>query len=658
MTERLLGLPVRSRARTAACAAALFVFYVLTMSRSLSLYDSPELALVAEQFGLGHPFGQPLHTIVGGLLARLPGVEPLVALNGLSALAGALTVIPATSFAEALVRPAPGFPDGDVRFVAPTIALVGVHPALWEPATRIEVYPLAVFFALWAAARFASAVLDESRGRGPFFATGLGLGLSASANLVCAAVVALAMAPRLVMAAVRREIPRSAIGWVVLGGALGLVTYTYVFAVAAREDVVVWGAPTDRASIAHYFTAADFASKGVSSWAEWWNHVGALFIWSLRNGLLALLVAGFAGYSIYARKRGLGRFFYNATLVFFVALVARNGVFAPDVLDYNGYFAIPSWLAAAGVGLFTAYLAARKMRFGAASLVAVTLLIAVAPPAPHERTRHRDAFTEHIAQQALWAAPPDAILVVERDHWVGPLLYLQEQRGTRPDVAVVAFGLASSGWFWRLLQRRHPDLAPFALRGPNGRTARVRRFLDANSERPVQVERATLAHKLGLRTCPSEWLLDTGPSCTPEPVAPRPAIVRHAAAALAELHTGSPGTDGLIALLTFDRGHDLYVQGFPRTAIASLLAGVPAPNDAPAADLSSVPTRVQPSVRTAPTYQPPVALGHPARNLHYAAFIAHATGATELARYLAGLSDALGPVTPKFASSSASPANL
>ncbi|MBW2509890.1 MAG: DUF2723 domain-containing protein, partial [Deltaproteobacteria bacterium] len=134
VTERLLGLPVGSRRATAGAAFALFSFYLLTMSRSLSMYDSPELALVAEQLGLGHPFGQPLHTMLGALVSHLPGLDPLIALNGLSALAGALSVIPATSLAEALLRPKPGCPDGDRRWVAPTIALLGVHPALWEPS--------------------------------------------------------------------------------------------------------------------------------------------------------------------------------------------------------------------------------------------------------------------------------------------------------------------------------------------------------------------------------------------------------------------------------------------------------------------------------------------------------------------------------------------
>jgi hypothetical protein len=234
--------------------------------------------------------------------------------------------------------------------------------------------------------------------------------------------------------------------------------------------------------------------------------------------------------------------------------------------------------------------------------------------------------------------------------------YLQEQRGVRPDVTLLAYGLSSSEWFWRYLHRRHPDLAPVELRDPGGRNARVRRFLDANSSRAVQIDRVALADELGLHTCPSEWLLNVRTHC--DGAVHEPGLARYAAAALAELQEGSPGTDGLIALVTLDRGHDLYSQGFPRAAIASLLGGVPRIDGMEEVDLSSVPDRIQPAVRPTPSYDPPVALGHPARNLQYASTIAHATGATRLGVYLARLSNALGPAQPKFTALPASPANL
>ena len=656
MTKQLLGLPVSSRRATSVSALALFAYYALTMCRSLSMYDSPELALVAEQLGLGHPFGQPLHTLLGALVARLPGIDPLIALNGLSALAGALTVVPATSFAEALLRPDAECPRGDTRLVAPTIALIGVHSALWEPSTRIEVYSLAVFFALWAAARFVNAVIERDSSWHPYLATGLALGLSAGANPICAFGVALAMTPRLFIAALQKEIPRTSIAWVTLGGLMGLAVYVYVFIVAGRQDVLVWGAPTTATSILHYFSAADFRDKAVASWSGWVSHFKALLTWSLYNGLVALWLAGFAGFALYVRRRGLGRFFYTATLFFFLAFVARNGVFATDVLDYAGYLSIPTWLGATGSGLFVAYLGGRNAWGAAGAIAAVLVLVMISTPAPNARTRHLDSFTEDIALEALEAAPADAILIVGQDHWIAPMLYLQERRPIRPDVVLLPYGLAASEWYWDFLFRRHPGLQLIELRAPGGRDARIRRLLRANPERPVQVERVSLATRLGLPTCPSEWLLDVRDRCRPS--FDEPALARSSAAALAELGNGSPGTDGLIALVTLQRGHDLYSQGLPRAAIATLLAGTPRFEGLGDIDLSRVPKHIEPATRPVPLYEPRVALGDAAQNLHYASVIARATGAEALGRQLWALSNAVGPVEPKFAPLPASPDNL
>ena len=468
MTERLLGLPVRSRRGTALATAALLIVYLLTMSRSLSLYDSPELALVAEQLGLGHPFGQPLHTLLGGLLTRVPGIDPLFALNALSAVAGALTVVPATSLAEALLLSPSDTPPADSRFVAPTIALLGLHPALWEPSTRIEVYPLAILLALWAAARFANAVLARNPAPRPYLTTGIALGLAASSNIVCAAGVALAMTPRLLIGVGRRELPRRAIGLIMAGGLCGLMTYAYVFVVAGRQDVVVWGAPTDAKSIEHYFTAADFTYKSVASWSEWWGHVGEVMLWTLRNGVLAILLAGFTGYALYARRRGLGRFFFNFSIVFFVAFVARDGMFAPDVLDQGAYLSVPIWIATAGMGLFIAYLGGRNAWLGMGGLSVVLLFVMLMPPAPHQRTRNLDYFTHDIAVEALQSAPEGAVVIVAKDHWIGPMWYVQEQEHVRPDVVLLAYGLSASEWYWRFLYRRHPALTPIRAPRPRG----------------------------------------------------------------------------------------------------------------------------------------------------------------------------------------------
>ena len=254
------------------------------------------------------------------------------------------------------------------------------------------------------------------------------------------------------------------------------------------------------------------------------------------------------------------------------------------------------------------------------------------------------------------AAPQDAIVIVENDHWVAPMLYVQQRQGVRPDVVILAHGLASSEWYWIYTYRSHPGLQLIELRGPGGRTGRIRRFLDANSDRPVQVERVAMAIRLGLRVCPSDWMLDIRRRC-PEPNG-EPALARAAAAELPILGNGSPGTASWIALMTLQRGHDLYMLGLPRSAVATLLSGVPQIEALTEIDLAAVPSRISAMEHPHPAYRPRVALGDPAQNLHYAALIATMTGAMEVGSYLARLSDAVGPVTPNFTALPASPDNL
>lgn len=653
--DRLLGLPVPHRRLTALSTIAVFVFYVLTMSRSLSMYDSPELALVAEQLGLGHPLGQPLHTILGALVSHLPGIDPLIALNGLSALAGALTVIPMASLAQTLWQANGHGPRRGGRMLAPTIAIVGMLPILWEPSTRIEVYPVAAFLGLWGAARLATA-RGDARNTVHYLGVGLAVGLSASVNVICALGVALASFPVIAAGLIRRTTSPRDVATLVAGGLFGLTPYGYVFLVAARKDVVVWGAPTDLAAIRHYFTAADFTPKQVGSVSEWLAHVGDLLFWSLHNGLFALMLTGFVAFLVFRKPNFFGSSLLGITLVFFVSFVARNGVFATDVLDYLGYLAIPSWIAASGVGLFVAHIASRKILLGVGALALVALFVGLSNPRPLERTRHLDEYTKELATQALQSAPPNAVLVVEQDHWIGPIWYLQERLGVREDVVLVAYGLSASEWYWKHLYRRHPSLHDFALRGRGGKAARVQRFLEANEGRPVQIERVALANLLGLETCPANWLLDVTETCVVNESIP--ALATLSATTLDRIGQGSPGTDGLIALVTLDRGYDLWTHGLPRAAVEVLLAGVPAIEGLEDIDLSVLPARIDRQRSPPPVYQPHVALGHPARNVHYAAHIARSSGAQQLAEYLERLSGALGPVEPKFANFASSPANL
>jgi hypothetical protein len=311
-------------------------------------------------------------------------------------------------------------------------------------------------------------------------------------------------------------------------------------------------------------------------------------------------------------------------------------VFSPDVPDYLGYLLLPVWLCSAGAAAFAALIGTRTQRSLSYLLLAVLVLSSLlSPPTWFTRTRARDHFAREFASAALRSAPPHAIVVAETDQLVAAALYLQLAERQRPDVVVLAAGLANSSWYWEQMFAQHRDLRSIPLRGPGGRNGRMRRLFDANRERALLFEHLQLARDTQIAACSGGYLLRSGAACdvaqTPD-MAPARLFQR----TLAALGTGSPSTVSAVAMASFALGQALFELGERDAAIEMLTAGVPQ---------SMQPTTVTPTQPAPPSpaseqrllvpeWRRTAALGDPARNLFFAGLIAAQTGRSQYAAAL------------------------
>jgi hypothetical protein len=598
-----LGLPVADARAAWAASAFVLVVYLVTQFRDLSVWDSALIATVAAQGGLGHPPGYPLHTWLGHLVARVPGVSPAVSLVWLSALPAALICIPVLSLASGLApmgaspAGAPAASRSAPWLAAAVAAAMAVHPSWWDPATRVEVYCLAWFPSLWGLARLAAVLSppgdgDREGAAGPvvppraLLGVGLAFGLAAAAHPVVPALVAAAAAPALGAAVVRRRLGARALAALVLGGVTGLAPYLVVPLVARRQAVLVWGAPTTAGELWDFFRGADFARNVGPRPGEVAAHLHDWIGWAAVTGTLLFLALGAAGWAAAGRRGGLGRAAGPLTATLAVLAIATNVVWFPENPDYLGYTGASFAVCAAGAAALVARLAARAgaARLGGWALALALLVTAVlAPPGVVGRTRAGDHSARLLAEGALAEAPAGAVLLIESDHWVWPLLYLQQVEGRRRDVVLLPLGLASSSWYWQWLARRHPELAPFALRGPGGREGRVLRFLAAQADRPRAFEHLGLARLAGSPVSRVGFLLDG--QARPEALSSEDAVTAAIDAATAALGDGSPDGTGTLALVSFTRGEALWRLGRAPAAYRAFLAGVPParrPRPAPA----------------------------------------------------------------------------
>jgi hypothetical protein len=619
-----LWLPLADKRLAWGAALVVFALYLATMSRGIGFYDSGELAVASVQLGLAHPPGQPVYTLLGWLFAHLPGVPPLLGLNGFSALCGALTMLPALSITEHLL------PDRarDMRpiLIASTVCVVAVsqHAALWEQATRIEVYALATLFALWSLARLAF-VLDHGSSAEGFMLLGASLGLCAAVNPVIAALAGLCGAPAALSRAYDRTIPWSAIGWVFGGVLLGLVPYVYVPLIADKTDRLVWGAPTRGSALIDYLLVRDFRVNIQVTPQRFLAQIPAWISFASDSGLLPVWLVGITGHAV-SPPQSLTRFCAPLAALITVLYIAHFAVFRPEVPDTVSYTALATWLCATGAGALTGLLWLRGSRFGGVALAAsVAGAALIAPPFAFSRTRNVGDPARTLAMALLDSLPPNTIVVASSDHWLTPLWYLQEVEHKRPDVVVLASGLLSSSWYFDHVYRLHPTLRKVELRGPGGAQGRLHRLLSAQPERPLSFEVEKEGRNLGFDTCLGQVFALARTQCK-EGDAERGRFSKLLAQLSKATDAGELTVSGALADVSLARAELLAAHGHTADALVALFAGVDPVMARLDPKLVERVKSLPPRPLRVPPWEHEVALGDPARNLFLASQIAGAAG--------------------------------
>ena len=615
-------------------AALLFAWYSATMARGLMWFDSAELALVAQELGLGHPPGQPLYTLLLAAFARLPGLTALTGMNLLSAVAAAACALPAHSLLLRASSMAACGSDGPFFRTLPgpacrllCLLCVGAVAPVWDQATRIEVYAPATLLSLWLLAAGARA-WQEGRSDLPSW---LGLGLLAGGLAAINPVFALsatAAVGLLVLPGLLRAGPwafgRASLG-ALAGGSLGLSSYLYLLWVRDRGARLVWGELHSAGGLWSYLCGADYSHAGHSSWSLIPEHLWEWAAWLLAQGALPVVLLGFAGWLVASRlRRGAVLLLLPAAVGF--AFSMSYSRYFPEVPDFNGYLAPAIWLGAVGLG-------ALLQRLGPRQALAVGLLLLASTTLSGERPLWRRSraglqMPEELADGWLESAPRDAMLLVSSDHLVFPLMYLQQALGRRRDVVLVNTGFAASSWYWRLLYELHPGLSRIDLRASSS-YERLRRLVSAEEQRPVIVESLPMAVALGLRPCPARWGFAAREASRVGECQP----LSGQELGLDAWWSGPEGQDlispRVLAALARVRGEGLWALGDASAALRALRSGVP-PR---VARTLTVPAGLLRSPSLPPLSDPePVLIGSAARNLALGAAALQALGRPNAAK--------------------------
>ncbi len=482
-------------------------------SFDLDGFDSAELALVAVTAGLGHPPGQPLHTILGWLLTRI-GSAQLIILTLLSIVpTGIVFAFGTASFARGQTDAIPSEkPDSRSLWqnvVCVLVAVVGVTLGpVRDVATRVEVYALAAMFVM-IAVHFA-----QSSHRFRHAITGALLGCAAATNPVVAA-QGLGV---LWLFWLRKTDSRAAsMRAVIVCGLSALMTlgvcYLYAFNAVSRDtQTLVWSAPTDLRSFISVIFARDFSQNISISVGSVLGNVGEYGLSLLRSGCGVWLLLGLVGLILkdsQGRRDSLWPVAILATVVG-VLMVAANGQYRANNPDYGGYVLLACGLCTKGVLrlLF-------RRAYSEKTLAILSCLLAILSVMATLRQGRSAGVVRSLAMKVLETAPSNALLVVGADHLLFPVLYLQRVEGVRRDVTVLNPGWASSGWAWKWAQSLDRTLVVDLRRGV-GREARLLSVLQNRANRAVISETPDIfaqLHEPSNSVCPRGILWSSREGC-------------------------------------------------------------------------------------------------------------------------------------------------
>ena len=426
-----------------ACIA--FVVYAATAARTVTWLhngaDSGDLVTAAYTFGIPHPPGYPLYTMLAAVFARLPFGEPAFGVALFSALAAAGAIYVLARAGDALLQTFKDSKTLKLLVWIPPLAALGFAfaPLLWSQATIPEVYALNLFFV--ALILWACVSTHPQRVKIAALAFGLGAAHHLSALLLVPGAWILLQ-------------PKRADARALMWFAIPLLAYVYLPLVALGNPPVKWGDPVTPERFFWLVSAAPYRAYvfdlngsdvlariafSARALTEQFTFVGlALVVW----GAIQLAMTR-------ARVFGGLMLIFAPVVVYAIVYASRD-----SFLYLLPAFAIALlWFMYGAASVLELLPDARWLR---AALIALLALLPlwnlVSNYAAMDISRDRAAY--EYARANLDALPQDAVLFADGDEALFALWYYRHAIASQnAHSVIVSQGLLQYDWYYDSLRR-------------------------------------------------------------------------------------------------------------------------------------------------------------------------------------------------------------
>lgn len=462
-----------------------FAVYLLTISHSVTEFDSGELAAVQATLGIAHPPGYPLFTILGYLFLKIPlGITKIYQLNILCSLWCAGAVIFFTHTSKLLLDNLGKLKttkesklssrifklldnnesDAELlKYITAVISglLFAFSLILWSQSTSVEVYSLQfflfsviifLFFRMYFYADSKDSFLGGSN-KG-WIAVGIFLGFGFSNHLMT-----FYLLPALLFLyfnkykftekSVARLIIIAAITFIVAAG-----LYSYLIIRSAQHPQLNWGNPDnltraiDHISAKYYegmfFAGFDNVLRQLKFLFNSFGFYDGKFLAGDFNINLIFCITG-----IVISFISLRRFFYFILILFLTTVLFTVNYDIPDIYEYFSLSIFSLYLV--GIPAIILIINSFKSpKYGALfPLLILSIILFIRIGANYGVADESDNYLfEDYARSILKTANKNAVIFSNNwDYIISPSYYIQYVEGYRNDVQILSTQLLPLDWY-------------------------------------------------------------------------------------------------------------------------------------------------------------------------------------------------------------------
>jgi hypothetical protein len=447
--------------------------YLITISPTVSFWDSGEFIATSYIMGIPHPPGTPFYVVVGRVFSMLPLAERALSVNLMSALSGALACLFLYLITVKIIVRWRGVPRTVTESV--TLYLAGASAAVaggfagsfWTNSIEAEVYSPSAFimaFTVWLMVRWSERHAEPGSRNSLVlicYLLGLSVGLHLGTVLVLPAFVLFAL-----LVDYRLFGDVRFLVFVVLVGILGVSNHLFLPIRSSLNPPIDeanperWVAFKDCLLRKQYKPMTPFVRQAPWSFQfgmfwryfkEQWTSPGMTW-----TGLLML--AGGAGAVIqFFKDRRAFVLIGSIFLVMSLGLVIYMNFTDHEVRERDYFFSHGFFFFCVWIGVAFAYLADLVAKRGRPKLVvplSIVLLIFTGSSylVNFETHDRRGDYNAHdYAYNMLATVDENGLIFTNGDNDTFPLWFIQEVKGFRKDVRVVNLSLLNTPWYiWQL----------------------------------------------------------------------------------------------------------------------------------------------------------------------------------------------------------------